>query len=132
MCVFRVHAQGTREASITSLKGVKSVGSPSSSYYIRRAINFVNSLHIYAHTPYSQVPFSSPLPCQVLYFYLSRSVIKMAPQAAQQQYQKDERVLCFHHELLYEAKIMDSKLSDPSDKKSSVQYLVHYKGWKNT
>ncbi|MCJ1356744.1 MAG: Esa1p-associated factor [Icmadophila ericetorum] len=56
----------------------------------------------------------------------------MAPQAQQQQYQKDERVLCFHHELLYEAKIMDSRLSDPSDKKSNVQYLVHYKGWKNT
>lgn len=47
-------------------------------------------------------------------------------------YAKDERVLCFHHELLYEAKVLDSKLSDPADKKSAPQYLVHYKGWKNT
>ncbi|KAL9130651.1 MAG: hypothetical protein Q9217_001221 [Psora testacea] len=47
-------------------------------------------------------------------------------------YTKDERVLCFHHELLYEAKVIDSKLSDPSDRKSPLQYRVHYKGWKNT
>lgn len=47
-------------------------------------------------------------------------------------YAKDERVLCFHHELLYEAKVLESKLSDPADKKSPLQYLVHYKGWKNT
>ncbi|KAL9101435.1 MAG: hypothetical protein Q9163_003307 [Psora crenata] len=45
---------------------------------------------------------------------------------------KDERVLCFHLELLYEAKIIDSKLSDPKDKKSPLHYRVHYKGWKNT
>ncbi|MCJ1340529.1 Esa1p-associated factor [Bachmanniomyces sp. S44760] len=58
----------------------------------------------------------------------------MAPQpsASQQAYSKDERVLCFHHELLYEAKVLDSKLSDPMDKKSLVLYRVHYKGWKNT
>ncbi|KAI9869897.1 MAG: Esa1p-associated factor [Pleopsidium flavum] len=47
-------------------------------------------------------------------------------------YIKDERVLCFHHELLYEAKILDSRPSDTSDKKSLLQYRVHYKGWKNT
>ncbi|MCJ1381537.1 Esa1p-associated factor [Xylographa soralifera] len=58
----------------------------------------------------------------------------MAPNTAptQQAYAKDERVLCFHHELLYEAKVLDSKLSDPSDKKSQMLYRVHYKGWKNT
>ena len=58
----------------------------------------------------------------------------MAPNAqpTQQAYAKDERVLCFHHELLYEAKVLDSKLSDPSDKKSQMLYRVHYKGWKNT
>jgi hypothetical protein len=47
-------------------------------------------------------------------------------------YQKDEKVLCFHHELLYEAKVLDSKPSDPNDKKSPLHYRVHYKGWKNT
>ena len=58
----------------------------------------------------------------------------MAPsaQSTQQTYVKDERVLCFHHELLYEAKILDSKLADPNDKKSQMLYRVHYKGWKNT
>ncbi|KAL9089082.1 MAG: hypothetical protein Q9165_005895 [Trypethelium subeluteriae] len=47
-------------------------------------------------------------------------------------YAKDEKVLCFHHELLYEAKVLESKAVDPTDKKTSYQYRVHYKGWKNT
>ncbi|KAG8530956.1 uncharacterized protein KY384_004313 [Bacidia gigantensis] len=55
----------------------------------------------------------------------------MAP-ARDLTFPKDEKVLCFHHELLYEAKVLDSKLSNPSDKKSSLLYRVHYKGWKNT
>ena len=45
---------------------------------------------------------------------------------------KDEKVLCFHHELLYEAKVLDFKHTDEKDKKSPMQYRVHYKGWKNT
>jgi hypothetical protein len=53
----------------------------------------------------------------------------MAPTAG---FAKDEKILCFHHELLYEAKILDVRLQDPSDKKSSYQYKVHYKGWKAT
>ena len=58
----------------------------------------------------------------------------MAPSQAIQhaQYGKDEKVLCFHGELLYEAKILESKHSDANDKKSPILYLVHYKGWKNT
>lgn len=55
----------------------------------------------------------------------------MAP-STQFMYTKDERALCFHHELLYEAKILDSRLSDETDKKSPAEYFVHYKGWKNT
>lgn len=47
-------------------------------------------------------------------------------------YNKDEKVLCFHHELLYEAKILGSRPVDSSDKRSPLEYLVHYKGWKNT
>lgn len=47
-------------------------------------------------------------------------------------YRKDEKALCFHHELLYEAKVLDSKPEDPNDKKSAYLYKVHYKGWKNT
>jgi mortality factor 4-like protein 1 len=47
-------------------------------------------------------------------------------------YNKDDKVLCFHGEFLYEAKILDYKLSEPNDKRSPYVYLVHYKGWKNT
>lgn len=62
------------------------------------------------------------------YFHLT---YKMAP-VNQPSYSKDEKVLCFHHELLYEAKVLDSKHTDEKDKKSPMQYRVHYKGWKNT
>jgi len=54
----------------------------------------------------------------------------MAP--AQLVYHKDEKVLCFHHEILYEAKILDIRHTDPEDKKSPLEYAVHYKGWKST
>ncbi|KAJ5972360.1 Histone acetylase complex subunit MRG15-2 [Penicillium vulpinum] len=47
-------------------------------------------------------------------------------------YNKDEKVLCFHHEILYDAKILDVRHKDPNDKKSPFEYQVHYKGWKNT
>ncbi|KAI9661540.1 MAG: Esa1p-associated factor [Trizodia sp. TS-e1964] len=56
----------------------------------------------------------------------------MAPSSAQSVFAKDERVLCFHHELLYEAKVLEAKLTDPNDRKSASQYKIHYKGWKNT
>lgn len=52
----------------------------------------------------------------------------MAPGGSGPLYAKDERVLCFHLELLYEAKVLDSKAKD--DK--GYLYKVHYKGWKNT
>ncbi|KAE9375476.1 MRG-domain-containing protein [Stipitochalara longipes BDJ] len=56
----------------------------------------------------------------------------MAPSKAAQAtapFTKDERVLCFHHEMLYEAKILDVR---PTEDKESWQYKIHYKGWKNT
>ncbi|KAM0325305.1 hypothetical protein ACHAQA_007290 [Verticillium albo-atrum] len=43
---------------------------------------------------------------------------------------KDERVLCFHHEMLYEAKVLD--IQPPETENDVYQYRVHYKGWKNT
>ncbi|EFW21554.1 Esa1p-associated factor [Coccidioides posadasii str. Silveira] len=54
----------------------------------------------------------------------------MPPQ--KQMYQKDEVVLCFHHDILYDAKILDSRLESPEDKNSLYEYRVHYKGWKHT
>lgn len=57
----------------------------------------------------------------------------MAPAAAPEPtYRRDEKVFCFHHELLYEAKVTDVKPNEGEDAKSGFQYKVHYKGWKNT
>ncbi|KAK2939372.1 hypothetical protein FoTM2_002590 [Fusarium oxysporum f. sp. vasinfectum] len=57
----------------------------------------------------------------------------MAParqQPAPSPFSKDEKVLCFHMDMLYEAKIMDVQPGEkPSD---GYKYKVHYKGWKNT
>ena len=55
----------------------------------------------------------------------------MAParQSASQPFAKDEKVLCFHHEMLYEAKILDIQ---PAEEGEGFQYKIHYKGWKNT
>ena len=55
----------------------------------------------------------------------------MAPSSTPQ-YAKDEKVLCFHGELLYEAKVLDTKVKDPNDRRDGFMYRVHYKGWKNT
>lgn len=53
----------------------------------------------------------------------------MAPtKATTPPYSKDEKVLCFHHEMLYEAKILEVQQGDDS----MFQYKIHYKGWKNT
>ncbi|KAI1067031.1 hypothetical protein LB506_004161 [Fusarium annulatum] len=57
----------------------------------------------------------------------------MAParqQPAPPPFSKDQKVLCFHMDMLYEAKIMDVQPAEkPSD---GYKYKVHYKGWKNT
>ncbi|KAK4202569.1 MRG-domain-containing protein [Triangularia verruculosa] len=54
----------------------------------------------------------------------------MAPsKAPQAPFVKDERVLCFHMEMLYEAKILDVQTADNSD---GWQYKIHYKGWKSS
>lgn len=60
----------------------------------------------------------------------------MAPSKQQQQqqpavppYSKDERVLCFHHEMLYEAKILDVQPASDGD---GWSYKIHYKGWKSS
>jgi mortality factor 4-like protein 1 len=52
----------------------------------------------------------------------------MAPAA----FQKDEKALCYHMDLLYEAKVLDVRHQEPDDKKSPFEYKVHYKNWKNT
>lgn len=41
-------------------------------------------------------------------------------------------MFCFHHELLYEAKVIDVRPNEGDDQKSGFQYKIHYKGWKTT
>ncbi|EGX95553.1 histone acetylase complex subunit [Cordyceps militaris CM01] len=46
------------------------------------------------------------------------------------QFSKDEKVLCFHMDMLYEAKVTDVQPAEkPGD---GWRYKVHYKGWKST
>ncbi|KAJ3508079.1 hypothetical protein NLJ89_g5952 [Agrocybe chaxingu] len=50
-------------------------------------------------------------------------------------YVAQERVLCFHGPLIYEAKVMKTKIFEdlhPITGASGPHYLVHYKGWKQT
>lgn len=47
-------------------------------------------------------------------------------------FRKDEKTLCFHHELLYDAKVLDVRPVDADDSNGGYEYKVHYKGWKNT
>ncbi|KAK0740536.1 MRG-domain-containing protein [Schizothecium vesticola] len=54
----------------------------------------------------------------------------MAPsKQPQAPFSKDERVLCFHMEMLYEAKILDIQPAEDSD---GWRYKIHYKGWKSS
>ncbi|KAH9817823.1 MRG-domain-containing protein [Melampsora americana] len=48
---------------------------------------------------------------------------------------ENERVLCYHGPLIYEAKVLkaeDWKADVPSQTKKGVHYWVHYKGWKQS
>ncbi|RDA94894.1 hypothetical protein CP533_4324 [Ophiocordyceps camponoti-saundersi (nom. inval.)] len=57
----------------------------------------------------------------------------MPPTRQQQQappFSKDEKVLCFHMDMLYEAKIMEVQLRNKPGE--GYRFKVHYKGWKST
>lgn len=46
-----------------------------------------------------------------------------------------ERVLCYHGPLIYEAKVLKTKTYDERSTQTGAlgpHYLVHYKGWKQT
>lgn len=50
-------------------------------------------------------------------------------------YNAQERVLCYHGPLIYEAKVLKTKNFDETSTSTGVvgpHYLVHYKGWKQT
>ncbi len=50
-------------------------------------------------------------------------------QPPQPPFAKDERVLCFHMEMLYEAKVLDVMSGENGE---GWQYKIHYKGWKSS
>lgn len=51
-----------------------------------------------------------------------------AAKAARAKYSKDEKVLCFHMDMLYEAKVMDvAPVPKPGE---GFRFKIHYKGWK--
>ncbi|KAJ1858485.1 Esa1p-associated factor [Coemansia sp. RSA 1722] len=50
-------------------------------------------------------------------------------------FKANERILCFHGPLLYEAKVIKAEMWDGSDPEApdpGPHYFVHYKGWKQT
>ena len=52
-----------------------------------------------------------------------------------QTFTPNERVLCYHGPLIYEAKILKAETWDERNTQSGVvgpHYYVHYKGWKQT
>ncbi|KAL0085962.1 MRG-domain-containing protein [Phycomyces blakesleeanus] len=56
----------------------------------------------------------------------------MAKDEKKFRFDKDERVLCFHGPLIYEAKIIKREKRDDPEEPEGSHYLVHYKGWKQT
>ena len=52
-----------------------------------------------------------------------------------QTFAPNERVLCYHGPLVYEAKVLKSEVWDEATTKNGIlgaNYFVHYKGWKQT
>ncbi|KAG0165327.1 Esa1p-associated factor [Apophysomyces sp. BC1034] len=48
------------------------------------------------------------------------------------QFEEEEKVLCFHGPLLYEAKILSRQWLNEDPELHGPYYYVHYKGWKRT
>ncbi|TLD25255.1 hypothetical protein PspLS_05996 [Pyricularia sp. CBS 133598] len=51
----------------------------------------------------------------------------MPPKQSAPPFKADERVFCFHMDMLYEARILEIQSED-----NDLFYKIHYKGWKNT
>ena len=60
----------------------------------------------------------------------------MPPKQAAAPYAVDERVFCFHMDMLYEARVLDVQqvagVPASADAGQRWRYRIHYKGWKNT
>ncbi|RCH86850.1 Esa1p-associated factor, partial [Rhizopus stolonifer] len=47
-------------------------------------------------------------------------------------FEENERVLCYHGPLIYEAKILERSWMDKDPELTGPYYFVHYKGWKRS
>ncbi|CAG8552981.1 7036_t:CDS:2 [Diversispora eburnea] len=47
-------------------------------------------------------------------------------------FKENERILCYHGPMIYEAKILQYDKHHPKTGLAGPHYLIHYKGWKNT
>lgn len=47
-------------------------------------------------------------------------------------FEENEKVLCYHGPLIYEAKILDRKWMDEDPEMTGPHYYIHYKGWKRS
>ncbi|KAL1896847.1 Esa1p-associated factor [Sporothrix stenoceras] len=58
----------------------------------------------------------------------------MPPKQAAAPYAVDERVFCFHMDMLYEARVLDVQqvTGAAAADGQKWRYRIHYKGWKNT
>ena len=67
---------------------------------------------------------------------MTTSVVPAAPPAPPVfDFAANERVLCYHGPLIYEAKVLKVQNADETTTVSGAvgpHYFVHYKGWKQT
>lgn len=76
----------------------------------------------------------SPAPPSAL-LVVSQTSMATTTATSAPQYSAQERVLCYHGPLVYEAKVLKTKNFDEASTLTGVvgpHYLVHYKGWKQT
>ncbi|GAA5857196.1 hypothetical protein JCM8547_009364 [Rhodosporidiobolus lusitaniae] len=86
---------------------------------------YVRSLSLCSASAHSPCPVHLPRP---------RRLISL-PRRPKLDYAENEKVLCFHGPLMYEAKILKAEYWEPGKTKSGQtgpHYFVHYKGWKQT
>lgn len=71
--------------------------------------------------------------CSLTLVETPTQTIKMPPTSRTQPlYAIGEKTLCFHGPVLYDAKVVESRQTDESDRKSPWEYFVHYQGWKKS
>lgn len=89
-------------------------------------------LSSFSNTDISKPPFGPPRTIIIPQKAMSASANTSTPPAT---FAVNERVLCYHGPLVYEAKILKTEHWDEQSTKTGVvgpHFYVHYKGWKQT